>query len=442
MTTPTFKSMTMRLFVAVTSILLLAPLPAAQSQQPAVRRLGEVIARSAEPMLLVSGVRALPEGRVLVNDASGRRVVMLDQSLAMVGVAADSTPSTANAYGPRPGSLVAYRGDSTLFIDAASLSMLVIDPAGKIVRVMSVPRSQDAGAIAGFGSAAFDARGRLVYRAMPTFTMRQAPGSGGPPAPPEMPDTAPLMRIDLATRQVDTVTFLKMPRISMRVTQTDDGRFNMRSVLNPLPIVDDWAMLSDGSIAVMRGRDYRLELISPEGTRASHRVPFEWQRLSDEDKVTFMDSVRVARERMVTEQAAAAPAGAAGGAGQRVMTPGGGQQITIFGGGPGGAGGGGQMRGAGGPPQLEFVDPGELPDHRPAFFANSIRADAEGNLWIRTTRTIEGDPIYDVINARGELVERVRLPSGRTLLGFGPEGAVYLGGREGTTAFVERASIR
>jgi hypothetical protein len=34
--------------------------------------------------------------------------------------------------------------------------------------------------------------------------------------------------------------------------------------------------------------------------------------------------------------------------------------------------------------------------------------------------------VYDVMNARGELFERVRLPLGRAIGGFGKGGVVYL----------------
>jgi hypothetical protein len=62
-------------------------------------------------------------------------------------------------------SLIAFRGDSTLFVDAQSLSMLVIDGNGEVGRVMSVPRAQDAMMLAagGVGAGAFYSNGHLVY---------------------------------------------------------------------------------------------------------------------------------------------------------------------------------------------------------------------------------------------------------------------------------------
>ena len=71
-----------------------------------------------------------------------KRVLLMDSTLAVVKVVADSTMSDAS-YGTRAGGLIAYRGDSTLFIDPSALSMLVIDPDGKIARVMAAPRPND-----------------------------------------------------------------------------------------------------------------------------------------------------------------------------------------------------------------------------------------------------------------------------------------------------------
>ena len=115
--------------------------------------------------------------------------------------------------------------------------------------------------------------------------------------------------------------------------------------------------------------------------------------------------------------------------------------------GPDGPGRGGAP-GFNGQPQMNFVSPSELPDYKPPFFANSVRADAAGNIWVRTipTRQVPGGPVYDVINREGKLIERVQVPVGRTIIGFGSDGAVYLVTRDTTgptsTMTLERAPVR
>src|ERR1700674_852077 len=143
---------------------------------------------------------------------------MFDSSLSSLAVIADTTSATASAYGPRPGGLIAYRGDSTLFIDPASLSMLLIDPTGKIARVMSAPRASDVAFLVGgpFGNPGFDAQGRLVYRAPPRFNFGGPPPTGNRlPQIPPFPDSAALVRFDLATRKLDTVTWFKTPKVNL-----------------------------------------------------------------------------------------------------------------------------------------------------------------------------------------------------------------------------------
>ncbi|MFL5580900.1 MAG: hypothetical protein ACJ8AO_11040 [Gemmatimonadaceae bacterium] len=439
------------------SLLFGGVLPA--QKQPPIRPLGAVTAVSGEPITMLAGLRQLPGGRVLANDPIGRRLVLLDSSLKLVSVVADTTPATGNAYGARFAGLLAYRGDSTLFVDPQSLSMLVIDPAGKVARVMSVPRAEDAMSLAGpVGGAYYDGRGGIVYRSS-SFTRRMrggpggpgGPGAGGPP--PAMPDTAPLVRVDLATRKLDTLAWLKVTNPSINVTRDEStGRMSVTSTVNPLPVVDDWAMTADGAVALVRGRDYHVDWVNPDGSRSSSpKVPFEWQRLSEEDKVALIDSVKAQRERMAAQGMSAeggvvmragreaAVAGAAGAA-----AAGGPDRVSIvMSDGPRGAGGA-QPSTFNGAPTLNFVSPSELPDYKPPFFAGAVRADADGNLWVRTipTRQIPGGPVYDVIDRQGQLVDRVQVPANRQIAGFGPGGVVYLSGREGDRTVLERARVK
>jgi hypothetical protein len=439
--------------IAKTLGLVLALAGVANAQDRSViRQLGPITARAAEPVSAI-GVRPLPAG-VLVNDAQNRRLVLFDDQLSAFTVVADSTSATGNAYSGRFGGLLAYSGDSSLFTDPASLSMLVIDPAGKVARVMSMPGSQDAGLLAGaMGGAAYDGKGALIYRGMFRPHFRRGPGAaGGNFTPPEIPDSAPILRIDLATRRLDTLDFIKTPKVHMEVTHTEDGRMSMRSRLNPLPVADDWTALPDGSVAIIRGRDYHVDWIGPDGSRTSSpKIPFDWERLTDDDKVAFIDSLRAARERMGEGAPGIDAVGAALGVSEGAMgaaAP----TIQIMTG-PGGPGGGarrgtrqvatvaaGQRMNA----DVNFVDPSELPDYKPAFFTGTVRADPRGNLWIRTipTKAIPGGPVYDVIDRQGALVERVQIPEGRTIAGFGPGDTVYLSVREGRASYLEKASIR
>ncbi len=409
-----------------------------------IRQLGPVAVKSTEPITNASTIRASASG-VLVNDIAKRRVILFDSALSKFTVVADTTPDTGNAYPNRfPGSLIGFKGDSSLFFDAQSLSMLVIDPAGKIARVMSLPSSQDAMAM-GLPGAGYDGHGHIIYRAAP-FPRGMQFGPGGPVGAPEFPDSVPLLRIDMATRVRDTLAWVRVQKIKLEITHSADGRMSMSSQINPLPTVDEFAILPDGSVALIRGKDYHVDFVNADGSRVSTaKIPFDWQRLTDEDKIALIDSVKAARERMIaanppiTVGGAGGPQIAFGGAGGG----GGGPQINIQMGGPGPGGG----APAGGPrpaQQMNFVQPSELPDYKPPFFAGASRADNDGNIWIRTipTKAIPGGPVYDVINRKGELLERVQIPVNSSIVGFGPNGSVYMTVREGDNTFLQRARIK
>lgn len=439
-------------FVAAAMIVL--PGIAVAQQRPPIRQLGPVVAKSSDSLVSIAGLRSLGDGRVLVNDVRGRRLILYDAALASRLIVADSTSATANAYAGNTAGLIPYRADSSIFVDPQSMSMLIIDGSGKIARVMSVPRTQDVMMLAGpiATSVGFDSRGRLIYRGPPQFRGRGGGPQGGPIQAPVFPDSLPIIRVDLATRQVDTIAFGKIPKIKMDIVQSE-GNIRMTSQMNPLPTVDDFVVLPDGTLAMVRGNDFHVDYYSPDGTKVSApKIAFDWQRLTDEDKVAFIDSLKAVQARAL----AAAPTGTAG-----TGVGGGGPRINIVGiegdagtirvpggAGAGGAGGGrpGGAGGAGGGPafQMNFVSPSELPDYKPAFFAGSTKADTEGNLWVRTipTKKVDGGPVYDVINRKGELIDRVQVPLNTTIAGFGSDGTVFLALQSNNTFYLEKAKLK
>src|SRR5579885_3041958 len=280
---------------------------ATAQQSPRVRLLNLPSAASRPIFGNVTNVRQLPSGAVLVNDNAKRQVLLLDPALSTAVVVLDST-TAGNSYGPRGGTLIPY-GDSTLFVDAASLSMLVLSPTGAIARVMSVPRSQDAMFLVSpaFGAPAFDAQHRLVYRATirPQMPLINMGSNNNAIAMPDLPDTAAIVRIDLATRKSDTVAYIKIPHQKMNITRNENGVMATTEI-NPMPVVDDWAVLSDGTIAIVRGREYRVDFIGADDRAVSSlKIPYDWQRLSDDDKVAVIDSAKAAFERMRASGAAA-----------------------------------------------------------------------------------------------------------------------------------------
>jgi hypothetical protein len=394
-----------------------------------------------------------------VNDIIAHRVVLFDAELSKSIVVADSTSATANAYGARPGGIIAYRADTTMFVDPSSLSILVLSPAGRIQRVISAPRPNDITFLVGgpFGTPGFDAQGRLIHGARLTVPPPQ-PGPDGKRPDPTFPDSSLIVRIDLATRKMDTLGGFRIPKPVISISRDENGDIrSMRVLSNPLSPVDDWAIEPDGSIAIVRGLDYHVDLLSADGKWTSTpKMPFDWEHMNDDQKIAFVDSAKkVIQARIDSQQVAidngttlpvpppdasgagGGGGGARGGGGLAVRT----SEIAV-----GGRDGSPPPSGRGGPPpRLQpamFVEPKDLPDYKPPFIVGATRADADGNLWIRTTRITNGRAIYDIVNREGKLVDRVQLPAFRIIAGFGP-GVVYMGVRDAEgVVHLERARIK
>jgi hypothetical protein len=395
-------------------------------QEPPIHPLGPTLARSRE-VLTAPAVRQLSDGSVLINDVGDRRLLVFDSTLKNYRVIADSVGASGAVYTSRIGSLIRYTGDSSLFVDVSSLSMIVIDPTGAFGRVLAAPRPQDAMALANasFGTPDFDARGRLVYRGLPEIRLpTRLPD--GKLSETDIADSAPILRADLRSRILDTLAFVRTPKSKMVVSRDSAGRIMLTSEVNPLPIVDEWAVTSDGAVAIIRGRDYHVDWIESNGsTKSSPTMPFPWRHLGDSEKVAFVDSVRAIRERNADPQTASTVS--TGGHQTNSVRPSPSNPTSSFG------------------PKIvvHFVDPSQLPDYEPPFFTGSTRADANGHVWIRTIQStaIPGGSIYDVVNGNGLLVDRVLVPENRVVIGFGLGETVYLLARERNGNYLERVAL-
>jgi hypothetical protein len=428
--------------VAAAAVAGLAGASSAQTPPP-VRQIGVLERASTEHLASAATALRMPGGRVLINDVTAHRLVLLDSTLAKAIVVADTTGATGNAYGQQAGILIRYRGDTALFIDPASLSMLVVGPTGKIERVMAVPSSGDYRSRLTsdyLSTPGFDARGRLVYRygggegyaVGGVLGMSKFPGSNDHFF--DHPDSSLIFRVDLATRSIDSVDAYKTPRVKVVPVGDPQGFLTALTETNePLPLVDDWAVLSDGTIAVVRGRDFHVDLLAANDRWTSApKMPFDWQRLSDEQKLALIDSSYKA-ETEKFDRRANAMSGAPG-----RTTPG---STTTGGRGSGGGGAapaGRQMV----PMIMGRAELRDIPDYAPPFRSGAMHPDVDGNVWIRTTTMVKGQPVYDIVNRRGELVDRVQLPAFRTIAGFGT-GVVYMAVQDAAgVVHVERARVR
>lgn len=418
------------LALAVTTAM---PLNAQSRANIRVREVSSAEAVSRDTVGFLYGVRELADGRLLVNDAGARRLLLLDASLALVRVVADSSAESGIPYGRRPTGIIAYAGDSTLLVDVAARAFLVVDPAGTIVRVMSTPRPADVSFMwnPAFGTPGFDERGRLIYRGWIMPAMR-GQEHGAPLSQLAIADSAPLLRADLDARMVDTLGWVRIPKLRATVTPVSGG-MRMTPVINPVSVIDDWALLPDGSIGIVRGQDYHIDWIHADGTRSSSpKMPFDWKRLTEDEKIAIVDSTRKLLGTQTVSLAGTGSSAAAAATTMALPNPMMATPHMMPAASSAAEGEPGSHRPAPGDTArgvADVVPASELPDYLPPVLrSGSMKAAPDGSIWILpSTSTLTGAGlVYDVINRQGEIAYRVKLPAGRVLQGFGSNGAIYL----------------
>ena len=293
------------------------------------------------------------------------------------------------------------------------------------------------------------------------------------------------------------MAWVRVPRTEMSMSTADDGTSRMIAHINPLPQGDDWALLADGTIAVVRVLDYHIDFFAPDGTKSSSpKLPFDWKRITDAEKTKLVDSLKVTAKEASDRAMAQANAGGGGGrfrmqfepvAAERLpdyvppIRPGttmadqdgnawllpmtsniaaqiaqqiGGQGLGRggfpgaggFPGGPGGGGIGGRGGAGAGSAGAGSAGAGGA-GAGAGGAAGAVAAQRDARRPAGDSAAGPGAPralpqfqlVYDVVNRQGELVERVKLPPNRTILGFGPGGVVYLAARTGRSMTIEKA---
>jgi hypothetical protein len=82
---------------------------------------------------------------------------------------------------------------------------------------------------------------------------------------PPRPDSAPLIRVDLDTRRADTIAAVRTAKFISNTVTLPSGGTSMMQTQVPLATIDDWAVLSDGTIAIVRGNEYKVDFNHADG---------------------------------------------------------------------------------------------------------------------------------------------------------------------------------
>lgn len=368
--------------------------------QQAPRTLPAADATFEEPFsqVGVGGVRELRDGRVIVADPRDKVVSVVDFR------SGSSSSIGREGSGPQefamPMRLYAAPSDTTFLFDPMNSRYLVIGPDAKPINTFRTdadapPQRPAAGGNGGgpqlsFGGAGFngrttDGRGRIYGE-----------GTGFSPGPngPVSADSAPLVRFDRATRRLDTLAYLKLPKSNTQFSGSGGNQRMTIGVANPLLPRDEWTVFPDGRVAIVRANDYHVDWVMPDGTRRSSRpIAFTPVRMNAAE-IRYEEGLRsIARANQMSMQISNVNG-----------------QVTRS----------AQMGpGANAPPLEPLTD---WPDVKPPFRSGfpSVLARPNGDLWVRRTENAQArGTLYDVISAQGTVMYQVRIPDGLTLVGFG-----------------------
>ena len=150
----------------------------------------------------------------------------------------------------------------------------------------------------------------------------------------------------------------------------------------------------------MRGVDYHIDWIMADGSKKSTpKMMFDWRRLTDADKQARLDSAKHVIDSIK----------ATGRDPYQIISSFDARVDTIH-------------------PTIEYAPLDRMADYFPPIRVGSTLSEGDGNIWILPTTSSQTGAglLYDVVNNKGELFQRVRAPNDRIILGFGRGGVVYM----------------
>ena len=340
------------------------------TQEPAPRTLGAPTARFDGDLSAISGVRELPDGRVLLSDFREPALYLIDLRSG-TSRRLGRSGSGPNEY-RQPGGIHLGRGDTSLVLDRSQYRILLVTRDGQIAGMRSV-------AVQGTSGSSDQDVDRTKLDAAGTPYFADPDGAFGTRRGKVL-DSVALWRFDPVRQRADTVARLGLPETRIISAEGNFVR-SQRVLFSP---ADGWAVAPDGRVAAIRAVPYRVDWISPQGrvTRGPE-IAFTAVRVTDADREVFT------RQR--------GTAGVASLGGTRQTTSG---TAPVF------------------------------ADTKPAFNPDDIIVAPDGRLWVaRQMPAASPNVVYDVFDERGARVDRVQFPARSRVVGFG-NGSVYVNERD------------
>ncbi len=328
------------------------------------------------PRALAAPTRELPEGFsgvASVSELSDDLLLVTDFKDAEVfrvrWNSGEMEPAARRGRGPneyaQPGGIYPMRNGEQWLMDQTQRRYLVFNSAGRPVRTQPFASGSTGSLMVTSNDPhRLDGRGREIERARP--------GRVGPT------EFAALLR--RTAEREDTLAQLKNPEV---ITNAAAGARVMMNVrFSPS---DGFAVTAEGDVAVVRAEPYRVEWHLDGGRRVMGQT------------VAYTPLAVTAADR---EAAQAARAALAVPGGVRIShTDQNGQQREMD--------------------PRSLLPEVKLAEQKPAFDANRLYADKENRVWVGRYTEHGAPEVYDIFDRSGARVDRVTLPAGFKLVGFG-----------------------
>lgn len=330
-----------------------------------------------QPFSVVSTVRELPGGRVLVADPLSQVLIAVDLDAALADTIGRVGEGPAEYR--QPDAVWPLPDGKTLLVDLGNgrLTELSADLEFGDTRPYAVGDPM-AGTMVVAIPQGMDALGRIYFR-----------GFVGAPS-----DSASILRADIATNLMDTAGTFKTPSTTREVT---GGPINRNERISPIPLSpeDAWGVAADGRVVVVRAADYHVDWIDEDGSVTSGPpVPYAPVSIGRAEKEEWLDS------RAETGGGLAISAQNVNGS------------VSIV-----------AARG-GDPDSGDDLDSYPWPEVKTAFYGRPIRVDPLGRAWVRRHREAGEAPRYDLFDGAGQVVMTIEFAMDRRVVGFG-DGRLY-----------------
>lgn len=373
---------------AIASAFLLLPASSMLGQAVAEVEFPKTAAVLKESLKSVRYVHELKDGRVFLLDAGAQKLVVADFASGKVEerMSDGSDEKDFRAIG----GIWGWPGDSVIALDAGTSRMLMFGPDGQFAHVLRFGPPPAAGAE---NAPMRGPRLPAIRALVGTESAVAAISPPRPPAPPS-PTSAPVrvpyavVRFSLRRPRLDTLAQLMPPQAPRNPAQPGagvnlSGTFTVFVSTAPLQSVDNWAVLSDGTVGVIRAATYRIEWFAPDGTKSSSEpIPFAPIAVTSGDRKKVMEDYKVIGDAAL----AALPS-----------------RTSIL--------------------AVAYDEPASWPTTHPPFRGDiTPLVDSRDRMWLATRCAKDEQALcYDVIGRDGTRVTRYHLPPKLRVVGFGKD---------------------